>query len=211
MHWAFGQRQSPGAPPAALPPESSGRMPRRLWICGGSAASALWTAGGSGPRMLWKAGSAGGGAPREGALRKAGGPAKEPGRGAPHLGQDGLLAKTVFRLFTHCVFGHCQSPGCFAFLAVPHEGQDGRLPKTILVWLMQVVFGHCQSSGMSPPCMPFSAFGGSAYGFPTCIACSTPTCIACSYPECIAGSSLEEPHFGQVALLPNTIRVWFTH
>mmetsp|Transcript_56175 Transcript_56175/g.150349 ORF Transcript_56175/g.150349 Transcript_56175/m.150349 type:complete len:215 (+) Transcript_56175:116-760(+) len=143
----------------------------------------------------------------------------EPGRAAPHLGQSGLLAKTVFLWFTHPWFGHCQSPGCFAFLAVPHEGHDDRFPKTILVWLMQPVFGHCQSSGMSPPCIPFSAFCCSmpvppippapmAPMAPMPMPPLTPMPIN---PVPPIESSLEVPHFGQLALLPKTILTWFTH
>lgn len=134
---------------------------------------------------------------------------KLPCREAPHFGQVVLLAKTVLRWFTHCWFGHCQSPGCVAFLAVPHEGQDACLAKTILVWLMQPVFGHDQSSGMSPPCMPFVA---SDRWTAPCImlvmaAADPPNFMGLEYCGAGASSTLAAPHLGQFCLLPNTILV----
>jgi len=76
------------------------------------------------------------------------------GRGEPHLGQDGLLLKTKLLLFTHAVFGHCQSPGDGALLGVPQEGQEAFLRKTILVWFTQATFGQAQSPGSACPGIP---------------------------------------------------------
>jgi hypothetical protein len=100
------------------------------------------------------------------------------GFGAPQLGHIIFVANTVFILFLQLTFGHCQSPGCRAFLHVPQLGQEEYFPKTIAVEFMQSGFGHGQSSGLSA--------GG------------------CMLLPLAMKPSGDAPHLGHVFLEPNT-------